>query len=195
MMPGELAAAIAAFRAGREGVFPPSNHSNSVIPNVPRPRLVSDLPSANEMNFALHRGISPLNLDEKGMILIRSVTTRHMNAYGALSYELLDTNKVTTSDFIADDLEIKILDRYRSFKLARDSDAALPPRTITPSVIKKAIAGWMREYAERGYIKNVDENISKIRTEVGDTDGRLNFEVPEAVVDICAVTAGNLIRY
>jgi len=118
-----------------------------------------------------------------------------MNDYEAFSYEVLDTNKVTTSDFVADDLEMKILDRYRSFKLARDSDAALPPRTITPSVVRKAIAGWMREYASRGFIKNVEENIQKIRCELGDTDGRLNFEVPEAVVDICAVTAGNLIRY
>ena len=62
--------------------------------------------------------------------------------------------------------------------------------------MKLSIAEWIRGYEKAGLLRGVDACLESLRVEVDEAaSGRLNFEIPEMVVDICAVTAGNLIRY
>ncbi|MCP4680122.1 MAG: hypothetical protein GY854_32440 [Deltaproteobacteria bacterium] len=194
--PGELAAAMAGHRAWMEAGYPAVNLSGHTIVGVPRPRLPSDLPSHRDLDTALHSGVTPLNMRGTEMSIVRSVTTCSRNETGGGSYELLDTNKVTTSDYIADDVAIRMEDRYKGFKLSPDTDAPIPSRTATPMSVRKSIIEWLREYEKKGLVRRVNESIEAVKVEISDeADGRIDFEVPEAVVDICAVTAGNLIRY
>ncbi len=194
--PGELAAAVAAHRAWMEAGYPAANLSGHTVVGVPRPRLPSDLPSYRDLDTALHSGVTPLNMQGTEMTIVRSVTTCSTNLSGGGSYELLDTNKITTSDYIADDIAIRMEDRYNGFKLAPDTDAPIPARTATPRSVRRSIVEWLREYEKKGLVRRVDECIEAVKVEISDeADGRIDFEVPEAVVDICAVTAGNLIRY
>ncbi len=195
MLTGELSASVAAHRAWMEGSYPAANLCGHVIVGVPRPRLSSDLPTQNELNFALHHGVTPLMISGTEMAIVRSVTTRCKNDSGAFSYEVLDTNKVTTSDYVADDLEIRLQDRFHGFKLSPSTDASLPAMTATPATIRDTLTAWLREYEQQRLLRNVNESAASIRVELDDVDGRFNFELPEAVVDICATTAGNLIRY
>jgi len=194
--PGELAAAVAAHRAWMEGFYAAANTVGQVVVGVPRPRLPSDLADPKVLDDALHQGITPLDVRGTEMALIRSVTTRFKNAAGGEDFALLDTVKVTVSDFVADDLALKLRARFGRFKLAPDTDVPVPGRTATPTIVRRSIIEWLREYEKAGLLHRVDEHLDEVRVELStDADGRLDFELPESVVDICAVTAGNLIRF
>lgn len=193
--PAELAAAVASHRAWMEGFFAAANTAGQVVVGVPRPRLPTDLPDAEVLDRALHAGLTPLDIKSTEMALVRSITTRHLDG-DAESYTLLDTIKVTVSDFVADDLALKLQARFGGFKLAPDTDVAVPARTATPLTVRQSIVEWLRQYEAAGLLRQVNEHLEEVRVEISaDVDGRIDFELPESVVDICAVTAGNLIRF
>jgi phage tail sheath gpL-like len=194
--PGDLAAAVAAHRAWMEGSFAAANTAGQTVVGLPRPRLPSDLPEAADLNDALHHGLTPLDVSGTEMAMVRSITTRWLDAAGRESYTLLDTGKVTVSDFVADDLALKLAVRFKGFKLAPDTDVPVPARTATPVTVRQSLIEWLRGYESVGLLRQVTEHLEEIKVEVSEVDdGRINFEIPETVVDICAVTAGNLIRF
>ena len=125
------------------------------------------------------------------MVILRSVTC----AANATAGQVIDTGKVTVSDFIADDIEIKMASRYKGFKLSPDTDIPLPSRVTTPSGIKRSLLEWLRMSEKAGRITRVTELAPAIKVEIDtEVSGRVNFEIPEDVVDIFAVGAGNIIQ-
>jgi len=189
-MPGQLAAAVAAVRAGEEAVDPAVNLCRKRLSGVPMTRD-ADLVNSVSQNAAISDGITPLVPFQGDMVILRSVTCSANRPVAPVS----DTGKVTVSDFVADDVELKMLTRYTGFKLSPDTDAALPSNVATPSTIRLSILGWLRVLEAKGVITRVAELSEKVRVEIDpDTDGRINFEIPEDVVDILAVAAGNLIQ-
>jgi phage tail sheath gpL-like len=179
-----------------EGSFAAANTAGQVIVGVPRSRLPSDLSDAAELNEALHQNVTALDIEGTEMAMVRSVTTRFLDENGRENYVLLDTSKVTVSDFVADDIELKFEARFGGFKLAPDSDAPVPARTATPEIVRRSLIEWLREYEKAGLVRGVAEHLDEIRVEISDSaPGRLDFELPEAVVNICAVTVGDLIRF
>jgi len=188
--PGQLSAAAASVRCLWESTDPAVNLCLRPIPSVP-PSVGEDLPTITQKNLALSNGITPLIPDGTEMVFLRSVTMADIYA----THPVLDTGKVTVSDFLADDIQIKMRSRYKGFKLAPDSDLPLPAKTTSPSAIKRSLLEWLRESEAAGRITRVTELAEQIKVEIdSDVSGRVNFEIPEDVVDIFAVGAGNIIQ-
>ncbi len=187
---GMLAAAVAATRAKHEAVDPAVNLCKEPIlgmPKVPKEHQVK----RTALNKALQDGTTPLVTVAGKTAILRSVTTA---ASDVLS-PVLDTVKVTVSDYVADDIEVKMISRYTGFKLAPDTDVAPPPRTATPNLIKGSLIEWLRNHQASGLIVLVDELAERVKVEIDDNvDGRVNFEIPEDVIEIFAVGAGNVIQ-
>ncbi len=188
--PGQLAAAVGAIRSKWEGSDPAVNLCFRQLPGVPG-TTDENLPGAVAQNRAISDGITPLVPYGGSMVILRSVTSAANAAVGPV----LDTGKVTVSDYIADDLVLKMVARYRGFKLSPDTDAPLPSNVTTPSLIQGSLIEWLRTYEAQGIITRVGELSTGVRVEIDpDVDGRINFEIPEDVVDIFAVGAGNIIQ-
>ena len=188
--PGQLAAAVAAVRAAEEEVDPAVNLCRKRLRGVP---MTSDdnLVNLVSQNAAISDGITPLVPFQGDMVILRSVTCSANRPVAPV----LDTGKVTVSDFVADDIELKMLTSYTGFKLSPDTDAPLPSNVVTPSAVRLSILNWLRRLEAKGIITRVTELSEKVRVEIDpDVDGRINFEIPEDVVDILAVAAGNLIQ-
>jgi len=61
--------------------------------------------------------------------------------------------------------------------------------------IKQSLLEWLRENEKAGRITRVTELADAIKVELDlEVPGRVNFEIPEDVVDIFAVGAGNIIQ-
>ncbi len=188
--PGELAAAVASVRQKWEGSDPAVNLCLKPVAGVPMAEDVN-LQTPNVKNDAIAAGVTPVVPHEGNMVILRSVTT----AADHSTFPVFDTGKVTVSDFVADDIEIKMLARYKGFKLSPDTDMPLPSKVTTPSRIRMALLEWLRSAEAKGIITRVTEMAEQVQVEIDeDVPGRVNFEIPEDVVDIFAVGAGNIIQ-
>lgn len=188
--PCQLAAAVASMRAKWESSDPAVNLCFRPVPKVPLTDS-DDLLTQSDKNAAITAGFTPLVPHEGSMTILRSVTMADVTA----TYSVLDTGKVTVSDYLADDIQIKMANRYKGFKLSPDTDIPLPSRTTTPSNIRQSLLEWLRENEAQGMITRVSEFADDVRVEMDpNIDGRVNFEIPEDVVDIFAVGAGNIIQ-
>lgn len=188
--PGQLGAAMGATRARWEGSDAAANISLKEVVGVP---LVADenLLTSTQKQLALSEGVTPLVPEDGRMVILRSVTT----AANALTNPVVDTPKVTVSDLLADDIELKMATRYKGFKLSPDTELPLPSRVTTPSKIRESLLEWLREHEKRGIITRVTELSDAVKVEIDPgAPGRVNFEIPEDVVDIFAVGAGNIIQ-
>ena len=185
-----LGAAMAATRARQEAADPGVNLCNEIVRGVPSVGPGRKL-TITQLNRALQNGITPLVNYSGGSAILRSVTTAAKDKI----FPVLDTTKVTVTDFVADDIQLKMAVAYRGFKLAPDTDTPLPSRTATPSAIKKSLVSWMRNHQAAGLIVLNDSLVERIQVEIDeDVDGRVNFEIPEDVIEIFAVGAGNLVQ-
>ncbi|MCP4680120.1 MAG: hypothetical protein GY854_32430 [Deltaproteobacteria bacterium] len=188
--PGELAAAVAGVRQKWEGSDPAVNLCLKPVKGIPMAEDVN-LQTPTIKNEEIGKGITPIVPHEGNMVILRSVTT----AVDHSTFPVFDTGKVTVSDFLADDIEIKMLARYKGFKLSPDTDIPLPSRVTTPSRIRMALLEWLRAAEAKGIICRVTEMAEQVQVEIDeDVPGRVNFEIPEDVVDIFAVGAGNIIQ-
>ncbi len=186
---GMLAAAMASVRARFESIDPAVNLCFEQVPGVPAP----DKQTKTTLNSLLQDGVSPLVTSSAGTVVLRSVTTAANPADNP--NPVLDTGKVTVTDYVADDIEIKMLNRYTGFKLAPDTDVPPPARTATPNGIKNALLEWLRAHEAAGRITSVESLADAVRVEIDpDADGRINFEIAEDVIEIFAVGAGNIIQ-
>jgi len=185
-----LAAAMAGTRAKHEAADPAVNLCNEIVRGVPKVDPGYKL-TVTQLNRALHAGITPLVNYAGGSAILRSVTTAAKDKI----YPVLDTTKVTVTDFVADDIELKMAVTYRGFKLAPDTDAPLPAKTTTPSNIRQSLITWMRNHQASGLVVLNESLIERIHVEIDeDVDGRVNFEIPEDVIEIFAIGAGNLVQ-
>jgi hypothetical protein len=186
-----LAAAVAAVRARHESVDPAVNLSMEKVPGVPLPPISNSIPKS-ELNTQLGNGFTPLVSQGTSTCILRSVTT---NANPLNTYPVFDTTKVTVTDFVADDIEMKMLNRYTGFKLAPDTDIPPPSRTATPNGIRSSLLEWLREHEKAGRITTVADLAERVIVEIDDqVPGRVNFQIPEDVIEIFAVGAGNIMQ-
>ncbi len=188
--PGQLAAAMAATRAKHESADPAVNLCLRDVPGVPM-TLDKNMYTRTDMNGAIADGVTMLAPFQGRMVIIRSVTTSANDD----RCRVFDTGKVTVSDYVADDIEVKMSTRYKGFKLSPDTDMPLPSRVTTPSLIQISLVEWLRALEAQGLVVRVGELADQIRVEIDeDVPGRVNFEIPEDVIDILAVGAGNVIQ-
>lgn len=191
--PGCIAAALAAYRARYESSDPAANISGEEIPGLhPSPRP-TDVPTGTELQNAINNGLTPIaKTAGGGMRLVRNCTTRTLDADGNPDYRVLDAHKVSVADFVADDLEVFLADRFRGFKLADDDpDGELPPNGVaTPATIKDAFAGRLVGYdagnprASVVLLENTEDNLAQLVVERATAPaGRVNASVPIDVID------------
>jgi len=186
----QLAASVAAMRSRHESLDPAVNLSLEKVVGVPQP--LKEIKKAT-LNAFIGGGYSPLAPMEGSVVMLRSVTTAASSEHN--DYPVLDTTKVTVTDFVADDIELKMVNRYKGFKLAPDTDIPPPSRTATPKGIKASLLEWLREHEKAGLITLVSDLAERVVVEIDpDVDGRVNFQIPEDVIEIFAVGAGNIIQ-
>ena len=187
-----LAAAVAAIRSRHESVDPAVNLSMERVPGVPVPPMELTATKSN-LNDYLSWGYTPLVQQGTNTVILRSVTT--VANVTDNTYPVLDTSKVTVTDFVADDIEMKMLNRYTGFKLAPDTDIPPPSMTATPRGIKSSLLEWLREHEKAGRITMVTDLSERVLVEIDEeVPGRVNFQIPEDVIEIFAVGAGNIIQ-
>ncbi|MCP4680121.1 MAG: hypothetical protein GY854_32435 [Deltaproteobacteria bacterium] len=185
----QVAAAMASVRARFESIDPAVNLCFEGVPGVPAPKNHTK----TELNSLLQDGVSPLVATPSGSVILRSVTTAANPSDN--QNPVLDTGKVTVTDYVADDITVKMLNRYTGFKLSPDTDVPPPARTATPNGIKNALLEWLRMHEKAGRITSVESLADAVRVEIDpDADGRVNFEIAEDVIEIFAVGAGNIIQ-
>lgn len=187
-----LASAVAAMRGRHESVDPAVNLCMEQVVGVPSPPDDYEY-TKTQLNAQLAAGYTPLVPKGSEMLVLRSVTTAA--SVEDNTYPVLDTTKVTVTDFVADDIEVKMVNRYTGFKLAPDTDLPPPSRTATPKGVKSSLLEWLYGHEKAGRITLVQDLADRVKVEIDpDVDGRVNFQVPEDVIEIFAVGAGNIIQ-
>lgn len=188
--PSVVAAAVAATRAELEGTDPaaPMSDVHGTVVRGLRPQpTVADRPIQSELASALDNGLTPISLDRAGRTYIhRSVTSRSQDSGGNPNYAVLDTAKVTVSDYVADQLQVW----WSGFvalngKLAPDdADGNPPPPGVaTPSTIKDGIYAELKAL-EPQMLTNVDEQLPNLVVEIASApDGRVNALIPADIVE------------
>jgi phage tail sheath gpL-like len=139
--PGMMAAAVAAFRAFKEGDDPGCGYDGNIVPGLKPHYSSSDLPTMTELNSALNNGITPLtSVSAADVAIVRAVTTKSQDN-SLPDYRVLDTNKVTVPDYIADVLELAFPDRFPDYKASGDPpEGKQPPAgVLTPSMCNDLI--------------------------------------------------------
>ncbi len=140
--PAMTAAAMAAFRAGAESSDVAHNYNGEAIPGLYPHFRSADVPSNSELNSALSNGITPLTSTNSGeVVIVRSVTCYSQDAAAKPDYRVLDTHKVTVPDYIAENIELIIADRFGGFKADNDPPEGESPEpgVVTPSMMRDAI--------------------------------------------------------
>lgn len=191
-----LGAAMASRRARLESVDPAVNLCMEELPGVPVPPPENNATKTVLNNSGISLGLTPFVPRGSEVVILRSVTTlATVNITPVPTYPVLDTTKVTVTDFVADDLELKMLNRYTGFKLAPDTDIPPPAMTATPNGIRSSLIEWLREHEKAGRITTVSDLAERVLVEIDEeVPGRVNFQIPEDVIEILAVGAGNIIQ-
>ena len=188
--PSEVAASVAATRAfyeGRDPAAPMSQvHGTLVSPLRPQP-VEADRPLSTETDSALNNGLTPITLDNAGNAYIgRSVTSRSQDSGGAPDYRVLDTSKVTATDYVADQIQVW----WSGFVLANpkfapdDADGNPPPPGVcTPKTIKDGIYAELKAL-EPQITTNVDTLKDQLVVEAAASPaGRALALIPADIVE------------
>lgn len=199
--PGMVAAALAAFRAGAESTDLAHNYNGEAVPNLKPHYRSADVPSNTELNSALNNGITPLTSTNSGeVVIVRSVTCKSQDSAGKPDYRVLDTSKVVVPDFLAEDIELAIADRFGGFKASGDpADGESPsPDVLTPSLLRDLIFERLNaaEDGTNGYPQMLDNgsvaaNAANTVVELSKiAAGRFNFSTNLDVVEWFNQAAG-----
>lgn len=197
--PAMMAAALAAFRAGAEEADVAHNYNGEAIPSLHPHFRSADVPSNTELNSALSNGITPLTSTNSGeVVIVRSVTCRSQDSSAKPDYRVLDTHKVTVPDFIANEIELAIADRFGGFKASSDpADGESPPVNVaTPSMVRDVIFEVLNNAeSELGLLDagSVAINAANTKVELSKVAvGRFNFVAPLDVIEWFNQAAGDI---
>jgi phage tail sheath gpL-like len=195
-LPVEIAAALAAARLYGDGdlkgeeSYIAANLDTVQLRRIRVQPVVADRPLGTESESALNNGLTPLieTAANPGYVAIeRSITTRSNDSFGNDNFAVLDTSKVSVSDFVADDLQVQIQTEYRGKNLTPDpADGKGPENSdvIYPSMVKGSIGKNLTEYQRRGLIERVAENMAGVLVEISpDNPALLIGEVPADVIE------------
>lgn len=206
--PWEVAAQVCAARLyGDSGVggllpgeadTPSANLDGLELASTVMQRVVADQPTRTEIENALNNGLTPLSASGSRpgyASVVRSITTRSLRS-STPNYAVLDTAAVTVPDYVADTLRADLATTFAGCRLASESSDGLPPRAslvVMPSTVRARIAQRLKEMEEQAILVDVDANLSLLVVEADAvTAGRLNCEIPAAVIPGLHIIAGNV---
>lgn len=185
-----LAATVGAVFVKNETVDPSYNfdsyglNEGDVLP-LKRPKNDSALPTIPELKIMLQNGVIPIAFSKTGApYVVRSVTTRHLNASSQYDYRARDSIVVTVGDAFTDDLVAKIAAApYRKVTEDPTEDGQAQPAAIfnTPKRAKALVEPLVREYCRAGLFDPAKEAkaLSEIQTGIDpQVPGRMNYITP-----------------
>lgn len=141
--PSEIAAAMAAKRAAREGTTPNAGYDGEKLVGIRAQKYRADWASRTTQQSALDNSVTPLTTNENGdVVVIRAITTRSLDG-STPDYRTLDTAEAVVPDYVRDRLKLV----WNDFKLANpyvapDPVAGEKPRAAgiaTPTSWKKRV--------------------------------------------------------
>ena len=198
--PAQIAAAIAARRALREGQsFSYNLDGEGINPgDVPLPIKVpfakADWPETSEIESALNNGITPLGIANGSVFITRSVTNRSQDSSGNPNYAVIDTHQVVVPDALADDLNANWpVFQQDNPKAADDEDfegEPPDPGVATPS----KVADWIYERALVFEAANDIPSAAQLiaGTAVARVGGRFNASIPVEVIALTHQFSGDI---
>lgn len=196
--PAMMAAALASYRSGKESTDPAYNYNGDVLaPLLPHFRI-ADRPLNTELVSALNNGITPLASTNSGEVyIVRSVTCRSQDASAHADYRVLDTSKVTVPDFIAEDIQLAMEDRFAHFKASNDpaEGESPPPNVATPSMVRDLIFERLNSAEDAGMLAlgSVLTNEAATVVNLNTTAvGRFDFVAPIDVIEWFNQGAGDI---
>lgn len=149
-----MAARWCATRCGMEEVDPNVNlggFGGIVIPGAVPPPVELGSPLAAEIEAALNQGCSPVTYDYEAstVTMVLSITCKDTTG-GDDDYRAWCTGKITTLDYLADDLEMAEYDAFNGFKLANDgpdgkAPSGLKGKVTTPRKVGNFVCDRLNE--------------------------------------------------
>jgi phage tail sheath gpL-like len=205
----EAAAQVAAGRLIGDGIVggtrpgeasrPSANLDGVMLSAVRAQPFVAEQPTSTEIENALNNGLTPLQPSSANpgfAEIVRSITTRSLDAGGSNNYSVIDTSTVTVCDYVADDLQQDLATTFASKNLAADSSDGSPPtaaNVVTPSMVKARIAYKLGLYEEEGNTRDAAANMPLLAVvESGSSPGRVDCEIPVEPATPLHIIGGNV---
>lgn len=146
----------------------------------------SQWPTFTEFNNALYNGLSPLQVVNNRVQIMRAITTYTKNATGTDDPALLDVTTIRTLDYVRDALDQRYALRFPREKL---SDK-------TPPKVRSETLDVLMKLEDLEILEQVAENKSLLIVERDSQDAnRLNLAVPADVVNGLHVLAARIDLY
>ena len=185
----ELAAAYAAVLASESDVARPLNGLELKGVHAPD---VADRLTRTEHETSLANGVATAEVGTASKVLIvRSVSTKTLDADGGSYLALHDIQVIRTLDYIRTALKTRIDSKYRRVKIA---DLARSPNTTDPDKIRADVLDVLYALESAGYVENVEDNQDSVVVERNDADvNRVDIQLPADVVDGLHILAARIV--
>jgi phage tail sheath gpL-like len=172
-LPYELAAAVAAVRAGQSD--PAYNFDGALVRGVLPPAEGSDLTRV-EQEAALHNGVTPIcELGSGRVNVIRSISTYVEDGEGFPDVTLLDTATLTTLDYMRDAVVAAVRAEHGP---GNNKATARKPGEVRATIIRV-----FKSAEALDIVRDIAANLKGFVVEESATvSGRLNAKVPTPVV-------------
>lgn len=193
-LPVEIGAQVAAARlfgdsvAGGvvdgEATSPAGNLNGCELATLRAPRDPADLLDGTETELALNAGVTPLGLSATRpgrMVLVSSIVTRCLSG-SAPDFSVYKTKDVTVADWVRAEVVASLRNTYRGYNLVADVVSGAPPlapRTTSPSVIEERIYALLKDYEQRGILRDVTAHRDEVSVTQNVTNPRrVDFTFP-----------------
>jgi phage tail sheath gpL-like len=198
----EIAGALAGLVSRMEDVSCAMNMDGLEVPGIVTSPRIADAPSNGNRVNAVNSGITLLaaSAPSQPARVLRFITSKSLDASAQPDYRVLDASKVAVPDFLADELQVFLADRFPNANIGPDVEGQVPPPgVVTPSMAEDAIFERLLAFdvsnptAEKRLIENVSARRSEIVVEIATSPaGRFNFVAPVDVVEGAHQWTGDL---
>ena len=153
---------------------------------------MADRLTRTEHETSLANGVATAEVGTASKVLIvRSVSTKTLDADGGSYLALHDIQVIRTLDYIRTALKARIDSKYRRVKIA---DLARGPNTTDPDKIRADVLDVLYALEQAGYVENVEDNQDGVVVERNDADvNRVDIQLPADVVDGLHVVAARIV--
>lgn len=167
--PAELVANTIAIHRKRESIRSGFVEDNYRQPDwtIPPAYADSDWPSGTAINDAIVDGITPIGSDQNGSFLVMSVNSRSKNAAGTIDdFRAAERHRVSFMDYFGDIWLQRDQATYAGFRLMDDprkpdgtidTNATLPPKTLTPATYRPFLSKIIDELADEGMLQRRED--------------------------------------
>jgi phage tail sheath gpL-like len=136
----------------------------------------ADWPTSDNNNDAIVDGIIPIGSDPVGSFMVMSVNSRSKNSAGTIDdFRATETHRVSFMHELADTLIARWSNTYQAFRLMDDprkadgtidTQAFIPPKTITPNRAKPFFNNIFTEFYNAGLIQRLPDWEDSLKTNV-----------------------------